>query len=77
MDKVEIVFHVTMIIFFIVFFGFIAGVIIDGLTTEETGTIKVKCIDRVGAVFQDEWCDKTTYCSWLGFLRDKCPRGLK
>ena len=45
--------------------------IVDSFTIEKIGKDKVKCIDKEGAVFQDEWCDKDIYCSSLGMAAEK------
>ncbi len=39
----------------------------DALTLEEIGTKRVKCIDDVGAEFEDEWCEKDISCSKIGW----------
>ena len=49
--------------------------IIDTTTIKEVGIERAKCIDKEGAEFEDEWCEKEIYCSWLGFAGDrKCNK---
>ncbi len=52
------------------FVGIIVSVT-DGLTAEEIGIEMVPCIDEKNRPFENELCEKTLYCSYLGFSAER------
>ena len=75
---------ITRIIFtlillaFAVLMIFLTFSVLDGLTIEQTGIEKVKCLDKEGREFEDEWCEEETYCTKYGFLNGiKCSEVKK
>lgn len=67
MDKIKLLGWAIMLLFFAPLFVFFLLGFMDYFTIEDTGTEIVKCIDKDGAEFVDEWCEIETTCSWLGF----------
>ncbi len=67
-DKIELI---CKLLFIIIFFTFMIIAIYEGTTFEKLGTEQVKCIDKYGRPFEDEWCTKTVTCSWLGLAGNK------
>ena len=63
----------TIIVTIMILFGFIFITLRvgDSFTLQKIGTERVKCIDRFGAEFEDEWCKKDVYCSSLGIAGNK------
>jgi len=70
-DIIQIVIMGLLVITFSIVLIGITMILIDYFTVKQIGTERVKCIDKIGAEFVDEYCKKEVYCSWLGMAANK------